>query len=97
MVRKKSEMMTPMVQNIHSMGGGSREQKDIFQDVMLELLRVLGAAPAVIDLAQQRLQRNPNHFQALAALAWAYEQTGHPILQRQTLQEIVTRAAQVSL
>jgi tetratricopeptide (TPR) repeat protein len=88
------QRMTPMVQHIHRMGGGSREQKDIFQDVMLELQRGLGDAPAVIELAQQRLQRNPNHFQALAALAWAYGQTGRPVLQRQTLQELVTRAAQ---
>jgi tetratricopeptide (TPR) repeat protein len=91
------QLMTPMVQHIHRMGGGSREQKDIFQDVMLELQRDLGNATAVIDLAQQRLQRNPNHFQALAGLAWAYGQTERPDLQQQILQEIQTRAAQAPL
>jgi hypothetical protein len=51
----------------------------------------------VIELAQQRLQRNPNHFQALAALAWAYGQTGRPLLQQHIFQEVVTRAAQEPL
>lgn len=86
-----------MVQHIHNMGGGSREQKDIFQDVLLELQRSLGDSAAVIDLAQQRLQRNPNHFQALAALAGAYGQTGQTVLQRQTFQDLVARVAQESL
>ena len=89
------QLMTPMGQCIHDMGGGSREQKDIFQDVLLELQRHLGHAEAVIELAQRRLQRNPNHFQSLAALAWAYAQTGNTSLQQQTYQEIMHRAAQM--
>jgi tetratricopeptide (TPR) repeat protein len=88
-------LMAPAVQRIHEMGGGSREQKDIFQDVLLSLQRQLGATDAVIALAQRRLQRNPNHFQALAALAWAYGETGHTSLQHQTYQDIVTRAGQM--
>ena len=35
-------LMAPAVQQIHAMGGGSREQKDIFKDVFLELQRRLG-------------------------------------------------------
>jgi tetratricopeptide (TPR) repeat protein len=87
-------LMAPSVQRIHEMGGGSREQKDIFQDVLLALQRRLGNVDAVIELAQRRLQRNPNHFQSLAAMAWAYEQTGKTSLQQQTYQEIVDRAEQ---
>jgi hypothetical protein len=49
----------------------------------------------VIELAQRRLQRNPNHFQSLAALAWAYGQTGKTSLQQQTYQEIMHRAEQM--
>ncbi|MGQ4810208.1 hypothetical protein NKDENANG_03657 [Candidatus Entotheonellaceae bacterium PAL068K] len=86
--------MAPTVQRIHDMGGGSREQKDIFQDVLLELHRCRGQVDAVIELALRRLQRNPNHFQSLVALAWAYEQIGKPSLQQQTYQEIVDRAEQ---
>jgi tetratricopeptide (TPR) repeat protein len=89
------QLMTPMGQRIHDMGGGSREQKDIFPDVLLELQRHLGDADAVIELAQRRLQRNPNHFQSLAALAWAYGQTGKTSLQQQTYQEIMHRAEQM--
>jgi len=87
-------LMAPSVQRLHEMGGGSREQKDIFQDVLLALQRRLGKVDAVIELAQRRLQRNPNHFQSLAAMAWAYEQTGQTSLQQQTYQEIVDRAEQ---
>jgi tetratricopeptide (TPR) repeat protein len=87
-------LMASSVQRIHEMGGGSREQKDIFQDVLLALQRRLGNVDAVIELAQRRLQRNPNHFQSLAAMAWAYEQTGQTALQQQTYQEIVHRAEQ---
>ena len=61
------------------------------------LITTLDWVSAVIELAQQRLQRNPNHFQALAALAWAYGQTGQTVLQRHTFQEMVTRAAQEPL
>jgi tetratricopeptide (TPR) repeat protein len=84
--------MAPAVQRIHEMGGGSREQKDIFQDVLLELQRRLGHADEVIELAQRRLHRNPNHFQSLAALAWAYQQSGQTSRQHQTCQEIINRA-----
>ena len=49
----------------------------------------------MIELAQRRLQRNPNLFQALAALAWAHEQTGNTSLQQQTYQEIIHRAEQM--
>jgi hypothetical protein len=88
------QLMAPSVQHLHEMGGGSREQKDIFQDVLLALQRRLGNVDAVIKLAQRRLQRNPNHFQSLAAMAWAYEQSGQASLQQQTYQEIVDRAEQ---
>ena len=40
-------LMAPTVQHMHEMGGGSREQKDIFQDVLLELHRRLGHVEAV--------------------------------------------------
>jgi hypothetical protein len=73
-------------------GGGSREQKDIFQDILLDLQRQVGATAAVIELAQRRLQRNPNHFQALAALAWAYGQSGDTAQQQYIYQDIVRRA-----
>ncbi len=89
------QLMAPSVQRIHDMGGGSREQKDIFQDVLMELQRRLGHAEAVIELAQRRLHSNPNHFQSLAALAWAYQHTGQASLQQQTYQEIVNRAEHV--
>ncbi len=89
--------MAPSVERIHEMGGGSREQKDIFQDVLIELQRRLGHVEAVMELAQRRLNRNPNHFQSLAALAWAYAQTGNTTLQRQTYQDISTRAETVPI
>lgn len=89
-------LMAPTVWRIHEMGGGSREQKDIFQDVLLELQRRLGQVDAVIELAQRRLQRNPNDFQSLAALAWAYQQTGQTINEKQTCQDIVSRAQALS-
>jgi hypothetical protein len=91
------QLMTPMVQRIHEMGGGSREQKDIFQDILLDLQRQIGATAAVIELAQRRLQRNPNHFQALAALAWAYGQSGDTAQQRHIYQDIVRRAEQMPI
>jgi tetratricopeptide (TPR) repeat protein len=88
--------MTPAVQCIHDMGGGSREQKDIFLDVCLELHRRLGHVDQVIDLAQRRVQRNPNHLPALSALAWAYHQTGQTESAQQTSQELVERAEALS-
>ena len=84
--------MTPAIEDIHAMGGSSREQKNIFKDVFLELQRHLGATEAVIELAQRRLKRNPNHFQSLAALAWAYRQTGQTSRQHQMYQTLINRA-----
>ncbi len=75
--------MAPAVQRIGDIGGGSREQKDIFLDVFLELQRRLDNTDQVIALAQSRLLANPCHLQSLAALAWAYQQTGQTALQRQ--------------
>ncbi len=88
-------LMAPSVERIHDMGGGSREQKDIFQDVLMVLQRCLGQVDAVSALAQQRLARNPNHLQSLAAQAWVYEQTGKSDLQQQICREIVDRSEQL--
>lgn len=90
-------LMAPAVQRLHEMGGGSREQKDIFQDVFLELQRRLGHVDDVIELAERRLQRNPNHFQSLAALGWAYRQTGQTTHEKQTYQDLVSRAQALSV
>jgi len=90
-------LMAPMVQRLHEMGGGSREQKDIFQDVLLELHRRLGHVDDVMDLAQRRLQRNPNHFQSLAALGWGYQQIGQRTHENQTYQDLVSRAQALSV
>jgi tetratricopeptide (TPR) repeat protein len=90
-------LMAPTVQRIHELGGGSREQKDIFQDVLLELQRRLQQVDAVIELAQRRLQRNPNHFQSLAALVWAYQQTGQTASEKQTCQDLLRRAQALSV
>ena len=79
------------------MGGGSREQKDIFRDLYLELQRRLGNAEVVIELAQQRLLANPCHIQSLTALTWAYGRTGRPLLQRHAYQQLVNRAAEAGL
>jgi hypothetical protein len=79
------------------MGGGSREQKDIFKDVFLELQRRLGHTDRVIDLAEQRLRTNPRHIPSLAALAWAYGQTGQTAQQQQICQRLITRAEEVRL
>ena len=73
-----ARLMAPAVEQIHTMGGGSREQKDIFRDVLLEVHRRLGHVEDVIALAQQRLLANPHHAQSLAALAWAYERRATP-------------------
>ena len=90
-------LMAPAVEQIHTLGGGSREQKDIFRDVFMELQRTLGHGERVVQLAQQRLLANPHHVQSLAALAWAYEQRGDAALQRQACRQLVQRAQEVDL
>jgi hypothetical protein len=90
-------LMAPTVQRIHELGGGSREQKDIFQDVLLELQRRLGHVDDVVALAQRRLQKNPNHFQSLAALGWAYQQNGQTTRVQQIGQDLVSRAQALSV
>jgi hypothetical protein len=92
-----ARLMAPAVQHIGEIGGGSREQKDIFLDVFLELQRRLDHAEQVIALAQQRLLGNPCHMQSLAALAWAYQQTGQTVLQQQACRQFVRRAEEVHL
>src|SRR5688572_2741075 len=89
--------MAPGVAQIHTMGGGSREQKDIFRDVFMELHKRLGHREQVIELAQQRLLANPYHVQSLAALVWAYEQSGDSALHRQACRQLVLRAEEVGL
>ena len=84
--------MAPGVEGIDRMGGGSREQKDIFRDVFLELHRRLGRADEVIGLAQARLLANPWHVASLAALVWAYERTGDAAQHRQACRQLVLRA-----
>lgn len=90
-------LMAPAVRRIHDLGGGSREQKDIFQDVLLELHRRLGDVDDVIELAQRRLQKNPNHLQSLAVLGWAYQQNGQTAPVNQMCQELVSRAHALSV
>jgi tetratricopeptide (TPR) repeat protein len=85
-------LMAPGVEGIDRMGGGSREQKDIFRDVFLELHRRLGRTDDVIALAHQRLLANPYHVPSLAALAWAYERKGDVALHRQACRQLVLRA-----
>jgi tetratricopeptide (TPR) repeat protein len=92
-----ARLMAPAVEHIHTMGGGSREQKDIFRDVLLEVHRRLGHVEEVIDLAQQRLLANPHHAQSLAALAWAYDRTGDAALHRQACRQLVLRAEAVGV
>ncbi len=92
-----ARLMAPAIREIHDMGGGSREQKDIFRDLYLEVQRRLGNVDEVIELAQQRLLANPCHIQSLAALTWAYGRTGRPLLQRQACQQLVNRAAEAGL
>lgn len=92
-----ARLMAPAIRKIHEMGGGSREQKDIFRDLYLEVQRRLGNAAEVIEQAQQRLLANPCHIQSLAALTWAYGRTGQPLLQRQAYQQLVNRAAEAGL
>ena len=89
--------MEPALGRIHAMGGGSREQKDIFRDLFLELHRRLGRTREVMALAQERLLQNPNHLQSLAALAWAYGRTGQVAEQRQAWSQFVRKAEAVGL
>jgi tetratricopeptide (TPR) repeat protein len=91
------QCMAPAIQQLDDMGGGSREQKDIFRDVFLELQRRLGRVDQVIELAQHRLLANPHHVQSLAALAWAYHHTGQTSLQRQACRQLVSRAEEAGL
>jgi Flp pilus assembly protein TadD len=88
-------LMAPGVEGIDRMGGGSREQKDIFRDVFLELHRRLGRAKEVIALAHQRLLANPYHVPSLAALVWAYDRTGEAALHREACRQLVLRAQEV--
>ena len=90
-------LMAPAVADLHTMGGGSREQKDIFRDVFMELHRRLDHVEQVIELAQERLLANPHHVQSLGALAWAYERSGNAVLQRQTCRQLVLRAEEAGL
>jgi hypothetical protein len=43
--------MGPAIADLHTMGGGSREQKDIFRDVFMEIHRRLGRVESVIERA----------------------------------------------
>jgi tetratricopeptide (TPR) repeat protein len=88
------QLMAPSVEQLDAMGGGSREQKDIFRDVFLDLHRRLGRVEQVITLAQQRLLANPYHLQSLAALIWVYERTGDAALHRHACRQLVRRAAE---
>ena len=90
-------LMAPGIENLNDMGGGSREQKDIFRDVFMELHRRLDHVEQVIELAQERLLANPHHVQSLAALAWAYERSGNAALHRQACRQLVLRAEEVGL
>ena len=92
-----ARLMEPAIADLHTMGGGSREQKDIFRDAFLEIHRRLGHVERVIELAQQRLLANPNHVQSLAALAWAYEENGNAVLHRQACRQLVLRAGEAGL
>ena len=92
-----ARVMEPAVRQIHSMGGGSREQKDIFRDLYLEIHRRLGNVDQVVDLAQQRLLVNPHHVQSLAALAWAYDRRGDAALHRNACRQLVLRAEEAGL
>lgn len=92
-----ARLMAPAVEHIDMMGGGSREQKDIFRDVFMEVHRRLGHVEQVIALAQQRVLANPCHVQSLAALAWAYERQGNAALQRHACRQLVRRAEEVGL
>jgi tetratricopeptide (TPR) repeat protein len=90
-------LMAPGVAQIHTLGGGSREQKDIFLDVFMELHRRLGHAEEVVALAQRRLLANPSHVPSLAAMAWAYEKSGDATLRRHACRQLVLRAEAVGV
>jgi hypothetical protein len=90
-------LMAPAVADLHTMGGGSREQKDIFRDIFMELHRRLGHVDQVVEVAQQRLLANPYHVQSLAALAWAYECQSNAALHRQACRQLVLRAEEAGL
>ena len=92
-----ARLMAPAVERIDTMGGGSREQKDIFRDVFMDVQRRLGEVESVIALAQQRLLANPCHIPSLAAMAWAYERKGETALHRQTCRQLVRRAEDVGV
>ena len=92
-----ARLMAPAIDGLHTMGGGSREQKDIFRDAFMEIHRRLGHVERVTELAQQRLLANPNHVQSLAALAWTYEQNGNTVLYRQACRQLVLRAETAGL
>jgi tetratricopeptide (TPR) repeat protein len=92
-----ARLMAPAIDGLHTMGGGSREQKDIFRDAFMEIHRRLGHVERVTELAQQRLLANPNHVQSLAALAWAYEKNGDTALHRQACRQLVLRAEPAGL
>ena len=89
-------MATP-IGRIHALGGGSREQKDIFKDVFMELHRRLGRPREAIALAQERLLQNPHHLQSLATLAWGHGQLGQAAAQRQACGQFVRAAEAVGL
>jgi tetratricopeptide (TPR) repeat protein len=90
-------LMAPGVEQIHTMGGGSREQKDIFRDVFMELHRRLGHADEVIALAQERLRANPYHVPSLAAMSWAHEKKGDAALRRDACRQLVLRSDEVGV
>jgi tetratricopeptide (TPR) repeat protein len=92
-----ARLMAPAIDALHTMGGGSREQKDIFRDAFMELHRRLDHVERVIELAQERLLANPRHAQSLAALAWAYERSGDAVLHRQACRQLVLRAEEAGL
>jgi tetratricopeptide (TPR) repeat protein len=92
-----ARLMAPAVERIDTMGGGSREQKDIFRDVLMEVQRRLGDVDQVIELAQRRLLANPCHVQSLASLAWAHERKGDTALHREACRQLVRRAAAAGL
>ena len=79
------------------MGGGSREQKDIFRDVFMELHRRLGHVDEVLALAQERLLANPNHVASLAAMVWAYGKRGDAERQRQACRQLVLRSEEIGV
>jgi hypothetical protein len=90
-----ARLMAPAVQRMGEIGGGSREQKDIFLDVYVEVQRRLGNVTQVMELAQRRLLSNPNHLPSLGALAWAYQQSGQAQLQQQACRQLLRRAQAV--